>query len=315
MIGLLAVRVFVRISMNDRPFLTARIDADHVPTDWSDHSCVPWWSFTKTALATAALQLVDGGYLDLDDRIDDRLYTLRQLLQHRAGVPNYGGLASYHDAVARGEKPWDVAQMLNRVRVDHLDYEPGCGWNYSNVGYYFVRLKIEQVTSQDIGSALRQLVFDPLGLASVRLVPTVEDFAGTEWGNRSRYDPGWVYHGLLAGTPGDAVRFLHKLMSGDVLRPDLLAEAITPHPVGGPWPDRPWRKGSYGLGLMIAESSAGTAIGHSGSGPGSVAAVYHFPDLALPCTVGVFAQGEEGEDRPSDQGLVEQEAVRLALSE
>jgi CubicO group peptidase (beta-lactamase class C family) len=84
-------------------------------------------------------------------------------------------------------------------RADHLDYEPGHGWNYSNVGYYFIRQKIEQITSQDIGSALRR---DPLGLASVRLVPTVEAFAGTAWGNRSRYDPGWVYHGLLAGAPG-----------------------------------------------------------------------------------------------------------------
>jgi CubicO group peptidase (beta-lactamase class C family) len=263
-------------------------------------------------LATAVLQLVDRGKLNLDDQVDDRPYTLRQLLQHRAGVPNYGGLASYHDAVAHGENPWDVAQMLNCVRADHLDYEPGHGWNYSNVGYYFVRRRIEQITSQDIGSALRHLVFDPLGLASVRLVATVEDFAETAWGNRSRYDPGWVYHGLLAGAPGDAVRFLHKLMSGEVLREDLLAEARTPHPVGGPWADRPWGKGGYGLGLMIADSPAGTAIGHSGAGPGSVAAVYHFPDRALPCTVAVFAQCG---DSPPNEGLVEQEAVRLALSE
>jgi D-alanyl-D-alanine carboxypeptidase len=295
--------------VNHRPFLTARIDADHVPKICSDHNCVPWWSFTKTALATAALQLVDRGSLDLDDLIDDRSYTLRQLLQHRAGVPNYSGLASYHDAVARGDKPWDVVDMLDRVGASHLDYQPGHGWNYSNVGYYFIRQKIEQITAQDIGSALRRLVFDPLRLASVRLVPTVEDLAATAWGNRSRYDPGWVFHGLLAGTPADAVRFLHKLIRGDVLRPDLLAEALTPHPVGGPWADSPWRKGGYGLGLMIAESSAGTAIGHSGAGPGSVAAVYHFADRASPRTVAVFAQGE---DTPSDVGLAEQEAVRLA---
>jgi D-alanyl-D-alanine carboxypeptidase len=298
--------------MNYRPYLTARIDVDHAPKDCSDHDCVPWWSFTKTALATAALQLVDRGNLDLDDLIDDRPYTLRQLLQHRAGVPNYGSLASYRDAVARGEKPWDGAQMLDRVEADRLDYEPGHGWNYSNVGYYFVRRKIEQITAQDIGSALRRLVFDPLRLASVRLVTTVEDLAGTAWGNPGRYDPGWVFHGLLAGTPHDAVRFLHKLITGDVLRPDLLAEAIAPHPVGGPWADRPWSRGSYRLGLMIGECSAGTAIGHSGAGPGSVVAVYHFSERALPCTVAVFAQGA---DRPSDVGLAEQEAVRLAMRE
>lgn len=294
--------------MNGQPFLTARIDADRGPDKSSDRGRVPWWSFTKTALATAALQLVDRGDLDLDDRIENSSYTLRQLLQHRAGIPDYGGLPSYHDAVRRGETRWDEAQMLKRVEADHLDYEPGHGWNYSNVGYYFVRRKIERVTAQDIGSALRLLVFDALGLASVRLVSTVEDLAGTAWGNPGQYDPGWVYHGLLAGTPGDAVRFLHKLISGDVLRPDLLAEAITPHPVGGPWPGRPWRKGGYGLGLMIGETSAGTATGHSGAGPGSVAAVYYFRDRALPCTVAAFAQGE-------DEGLAEHEVMRLVQSE
>jgi D-alanyl-D-alanine carboxypeptidase len=107
----------------------------------------PWWSFTKTALATAALQLVTQGKLSLDDRIDGGPYTLRQLLQHGAGVPDYGVLASYHEAVRHGEKPWGPAQMLGRVAADRLDFEPGQGWCYSNVGYFFVRQTIEKVTS------------------------------------------------------------------------------------------------------------------------------------------------------------------------
>jgi D-alanyl-D-alanine carboxypeptidase len=298
--------------MSDRHILTARLDADSGAENLPDENRVPWWSFTKTALAAAALQLVKRGDLDLDGGIENGPYTLRQLLQHRAGVPNYGALSSYHDAVLRGEKPWEGAQMLKRAAADRLDFQPGHGWNYSNIGYYFVRQKIEQVTAQDIGSALRRLVFDPLGLSSVRIVSTPEDLAETAWRNPSGYDPGWVYHGLLAGMPADAARFLHDLISGHLLPPDLLAEAIIPHPVGGPWPDRPWINGGYGLGLMIVETSAATAIGHSGAGPGSVAAVYHFCNRAPPCTVAVFAQGE---DKPSDIGFAEQEAVRLALSD
>ena len=75
-------------SMKDEPFFTARIDANGGPESCADQARVPWWSFTKTALAAAALQLVARGQLGLDDRIDGRPYTLRQLLQHRAGVPN-----------------------------------------------------------------------------------------------------------------------------------------------------------------------------------------------------------------------------------
>jgi D-alanyl-D-alanine carboxypeptidase len=251
--------------------------------------------------------LVAQGPFKLDDRIDGRRYTLRQLLQHRAGVPNYGSLASYHEAVRRGEKPWAVGELLDRVGADHLDFDPGHGWCYSNVGYLFIRQHIEEATGRDIGRALRHLVFDALGLDTVRLATTADDLADTAWGNRVGYDPGWVYHGLLIGTPGDAVRFLHKLMSGDVLPPELLTEMTSRYPVGGALlPERPWETAGYGLGLMIGQiASAETAMGHSGAGPGSVSAVYHFGDRATPCTVAAFAAGDE-------QGTAEHEAMRLA---
>jgi CubicO group peptidase (beta-lactamase class C family) len=298
--------------MSASRFLTARIDPNGGPDALADRVRVPWWSFTKTALATAALRLVARGALRLDDRLDRRPYTLRQLLQHRAGVPNYGNLAAYHDAVRRGDKPWSVAEMRDRVAADRLDFAPGHGWCYSNVGYLFVRGAIEQATGEHIATALQHLVFDGLGLDSVRLVASAADLLDTAWGNPDGYDPGWVYHGLLAGTPGDAARFLHRLMTGRLLPPELLVEMRFPHPVGGPWPGRPFLKGGYGLGLMVGEMtgetvSAGIAIGHSGAGPGSVAAVYHFRDLSPPCTVAAFAQGDH-------EGMVEREAVRLVLA-
>jgi D-alanyl-D-alanine carboxypeptidase len=293
-------------SMQDQRFLTARIDADGGQKACADETRVPWWSFTKTALATAALRLVAQGRFSLDARIGGRPYTLRQLLQHRAGVPNYGSLASYHAAVARGDTPWEVGQMLARVASDRLDFEPGHGWCYSNVGYFFVRRSIEEATGRDIDSALRHLVFDALGLDSVRLVATAADLAATAWGNHGQYDPAWVYHGLLAGTPGDAARFLHKLMSGDVLPPRLLTEMTTRHPIGGRWPGRPWETTGYGLGLMIGHMmSAGIAVGHSGAGPGSVGAVYYFADRTSPCTIAAFAQGQ-------NEGMLENEVARLA---
>ncbi|HWO37117.1 MAG TPA: serine hydrolase domain-containing protein [Candidatus Acidoferrum sp.] len=161
------------------------------------------------------------------------------------------GNPSYHAAVQRGEKPWDVGQLLDRVGADRLDFEPGHGWRYSNVGYFFIRRKIEETTGHDIGSALRHLVFDALGLKSVRVVTTAGDLANTAWGNQGGYDPGWVYHGLLAGTADDAVRFLHKLMLGDVLPGELLTEMTKCVRLGGPQPNRAWETTGYGLGLMI----------------------------------------------------------------
>jgi CubicO group peptidase (beta-lactamase class C family) len=285
-------------------FITAR--SDLLEGTVAQRLAVPWWSFTKTALATAALCLVAQGRLRLDGPFNGRPYTLRHLLQHRAGVPDYGSLSSYHEAVRRGEKPWDVATLLDQVKPDRLEFQPGQGWQYSNVGYLFVRQKIEEVTGRDIGSALNQLIFDALGLTSVRVATTVEDLADTAWGNKSGYDPGWVYHGLLIGTADDAVRFLHRLILAEVLPSAILAEMTTLVPLGGPLPNRPWEATGYGLGLMIGQfASAGPTLGHSGAAPASVSAVYHFGGLSEPRTVAAFAEEK-------DEGLTEYEAARLA---
>ena len=106
--------------MMDQPLLTASIDATSGSVIHADRAVVPWWSFTKTALAAAALKLVALGFCRLDQRIGSYPFTLRQLLQHRAGVPNYGALTSYHAAVRRGEKPWAIGELLDRVAVQPI---------------------------------------------------------------------------------------------------------------------------------------------------------------------------------------------------
>lgn len=50
---------------------------------------LPYWSFTKTALAICALKLAEAGRLDLDAPARGAAFTLRQLLRHSAGLPDY----------------------------------------------------------------------------------------------------------------------------------------------------------------------------------------------------------------------------------
>jgi CubicO group peptidase (beta-lactamase class C family) len=151
---------------------------------------VPWWSFTKTVLAAAALALVRDGRLVLDDAVQDRPFTLRQLLQHRAGVANYGGLAAYHEAVARGDEPWPAAELLERTAAGRLRYEPGQGWDYSNIGYLMVRELIEQTTGEELNTAIFRLVLRPLGIEEARIASTPADLASVAMGSASSYHPG-----------------------------------------------------------------------------------------------------------------------------
>jgi D-alanyl-D-alanine carboxypeptidase len=268
----------------------------------------PWWSFTKTVLAIAALRLVEVGKLELDATLPRKRYTLRQLLLHRAGVPNYGRLEAYHEAVAKGEDAWPRARLLDAVSADTLDFEPGTGWSYSNVGYLFVRDAIEEAAGLPLGETLREWVLEPLGLVSVRLAEKRADFEDIFWPELRRYDPQWVYHGCLIGTPVDAAKLLHALFRGNLLRESSVDAMFARSTIlGDAQPGRPWTKHGYALGLMTGSTrDAGRAWGHTGAGPHSVNAVYHFPDLAEPITVATFAHGNE-------EGPAELEALSIAL--
>jgi CubicO group peptidase (beta-lactamase class C family) len=275
---------------------------------------VPWWSYTKTVLAAAALVLVDAGKLTLDDPLPGRPYTLRQLLQHRAGVPDYGGWKQYHDAVAAGGSPWSVEELLDRSRILR-SFAPEATWMYSNIGYLFVRQLIEETAQEPIGEAVTRLVLAPLGIRNVALAASPADLAATRWGNPSGYHPGWVFHGLLLGPPAQAALLLDGLMRGELLSPALRAAmrmpfAIPVAPAANAIPlesARPWLAPGYGLGLMIETAAGAEAfMGHSGEGTTN-AAVYHFPTRRPAVTVGVFAP-------TTNIALIEQRAVALARS-
>ncbi|MEN8161625.1 MAG: serine hydrolase, partial [Myxococcota bacterium] len=94
--------------------------AVHVSQDAADEPAFLAYSITKTLLATLLLRLQEAGRLDLDDALDRWLpavphagrISLRQLLHHSAGIPDYGGLRAYHEAVrATPTRPWSFARF------------------------------------------------------------------------------------------------------------------------------------------------------------------------------------------------------------
>ncbi|MCF4997227.1 serine hydrolase [Pseudomonas syringae] len=258
---------------------------------------VPWWSFTKTVLAVTALTLVRDGLVKLDELIADQSYTLRQLLRHEAGLADYGELAEYHAAVAANQPAWPADEMLQRLDASRLRYSPGTAWRYSNVGYLLVGRLIERVTRLRLEDAVSQRALQPLGLSGVRFAKTPADVHTT-------YDPAWVYHGLLIGPVSQAALFLDRLFAGQLL-PDALLQAMqTVRTLGGPIPGRPWMTPGYGLGVMRGSVEGGlTLCGHTGSGPGSVIAVYRVCDGERSACCAVFETG-------ASESSVETQAIK-----
>ena len=249
------------------------IDQEGVGLHEGEAGDVPWWSFTKLVIATAALKLVEKGSLDLDTALPGRAFTLRQLLQHEAGLSDYGWLESYHRAVASREAPWSADEAIARTFEAYPPWAPGSRWAYSNIGYYYVGELIVQMAEKSLGKALECLALAPAGLRTARVAKTTGDLDSVQMGGVRGYDPGWVLHGLIVGPIAEAAAFLHRLLSGTVLDKPMLAEMLTVHLLPQ-FRDELWKQPSYGLGIMGAWDGAGSPCGHSGEGPGSAIAVY-----------------------------------------
>lgn len=235
---------------------------------------VPWWSFTKTVLAAAALRLVARGALALHDPIDPRGFSLAQLLRHQAGLPDYGPLRAYQEDVAARREPWSFQKVLAETGVDDAGGGLVSDWTYSNIGYRFVADLIEQASEMPLGDALRVLVLHPADAETARLAKTPDDLADVAMGQAGGYDPGWVYHGLLVGPTAEAARVLRALLDGRILDPAWLGRMTAPLPLpqfaSALRPDP-----AYGYGLMMRGTEPfAHPIGHSGAGPGSRIAVY-----------------------------------------
>ena len=126
-------------------------------------------SITKSFTAAVILRLVASGTLRLDAFIFEWLpyvpnaarITIRQCLQHTSGLPDYGVLPEYHEAVQQGATPWTFTEFLHRTHAKQLLFEPGQGWRYSNIGYMVLRRLIETVCGHSFAETVEAEVCRP----------------------------------------------------------------------------------------------------------------------------------------------------------
>lgn len=281
------------------------------------------YSVTKTFTAALFLLLRESGELALDDPLARwfprapraERTTLRMLLEHTAGVPDYGGLAEYHRAVRETPtRAWTFERYAAETVEKGPLFEPGEGWAYSNPGYMLLRRVAEEAAGTPYPRLLTECIAEPLDLHATKVAETIADLADLAPATSTRltsdempvdvrrhYDPGWVSHGVIASTASDVARFLDALFAGRLVTQASLAEMtrLTRVPVPGSQADpatRPyeWREPSYGLGLMADLAAPwGPIYGHNGGGPGYAASVFHAPELngATVCVLGAEAAG------------------------
>jgi D-alanyl-D-alanine carboxypeptidase len=139
-------------------------------------------SITKPFVATVLLQLVEEGKLSLDDPltavlprdITDRVaaadrITVRMLLNHTSGVPEYVDLPFDRMVIADPRRVWTVEQFLDRSAKHPRQFRPGTEYAYSNTDYNLLGLVIEHVTGDSWRAEVRKRVIDRIGLQHTSL--------------------------------------------------------------------------------------------------------------------------------------------------
>ncbi|MGA4839020.1 serine hydrolase domain-containing protein [Streptomyces sp. G45] len=243
-------------------------------------------SNTKAFTATVVLQLVGEhklrldatvhdylpGVLRGDGGIDGRKITLRHLLQHRSGLPDY---TKYLDDDIR---PYEPRELLDRALKHTAHFKPGekGKWEYTNTNYLVLGLIVEKVTRHTIAqeidrrvikrAGLRHTYFPAPGDATLRerhpegyyqSAPDAPLVNATEW------DPSWAWAaGQLVSTNSDLNRFYSALLGGRLLKGPQLKQMQRTVRAKYPFP-----KGArYGLGLVKTPlSCGGVSWGHGGS--------------------------------------------------
>jgi CubicO group peptidase (beta-lactamase class C family) len=135
------------------------------------HSSFSIASLSKQFTAMAMLMLAHSGRLRLDDAIARHLpelniyggVTIKQMLHHTSGLPDYMALAEKQWDGARVITARDVVAMLQQFRPPP-HFRPGDEFEYNNTGYALLEVILSRVTGSTYPEFMKREVFDRLGM-------------------------------------------------------------------------------------------------------------------------------------------------------
>lgn len=271
-------------------------------------------SIGKTYVASLVLRAVEAGKLSLDDPLsrhlgdlpwfsrlpNARAVTLRHLLTHTAGMPEYVAKEGVWSVIKTNpDKVWTPFERLAFILDDAPLFEAGKGFSYADTHFILLGMVLERIHGQPLEVQERALLKE-LGLKATEIAnrrdlkglpvgySSLPDFfhmpAKTLVGGRYAFNPQleWAGGGFVS-TAADLARWGRALYGGKVLKAESLKAMTTPFGVKTDLSDG----AGYGLGTMVWFTPQGEAWGHTGFVPGFNAVLHHLPKegltLALMC--------------------------------
>lgn len=270
-------------------------------------------STAKAFSGAVALALVDRGALDLDDTLGHRLprlphawgeVTLRQLLHHTSGLPDFSQSAAFQNELrADPRHRFDSRRLLDYVAKEPLRFEPGSRYQYSNSDNIAVALMAEAATGTPYERLLRERVYAPLGLHETTLPqgyrmprPYLHGYAVTPSAPPEDVSEvvgasgAWASGGIIS-TPADMTRFIRGYVGGALYGKSVVRQQR--HWIeGASEPAGPGRN-TAGLALFRYETRCGVVLGHTGNFPGYTQLIAATPDGRRSLTFSLTSQINE----------------------
>ncbi|KMJ49197.1 alkaline D-peptidase [Rhodococcoides fascians] len=245
-------------------------------------------SVTKSMVAAVVLQLVDEGKLQLDQRVEELLpgllpksVTVRQLLDHTSGIPDYlTGLDTAQQIASRADDSVSDDELISKASAMPWRSEPGQEFSYSNTNYVLLGRIVADLDGKPVAQSLQGRIFDPLQMTDTTY-PTDAVIAGDAlhgyvlengiYTDVTEYDASIWSSAAVVSTVGDLNTFFRALFDGMLIPQNLIDEmqVLTPS--------------AYGLGLLLGgdacnPGSGELVFGQRGNGFGYSTLAFASPD-------------------------------------
>lgn len=225
-------------------------------------------SVSKVLTAAVVLKLIDLNKLELDQKVNSVLpefpyedITIKMLLSHRSGLPNY---AYFGD----DRTIWDRRMMKNQDILDllalhkfELYFKPDKKFGYCNTNYAILALVIEKITKMNYRDAMKKIIFEPLGMKNTFVFDYDKDREKVSLsykGNNVLYEFDFldnIYGDKnIYSTPRDMLKFDLATYSKKFLNPKLVKQVFQ----GYSYEHRGEK--NYGLGIRMHEWKTGEKL-------------------------------------------------------
>lgn len=218
-------------------------------------------SISKVFTATAVMQLVEAGKVDLDKPVvnyipdfvmQDSRYkdiTVRMLLNHSSGLPG----TDYTNGFATKKDPDFLAMFMNYLANSNLKDDPGMVSVYCNDGFTLAEVLIERVSGQSYSDYLNNQVFSKANMDNSSCYFKADNTnIALKYNNEDGTALPAEYVNLMgtggiSSTASDLCRFGDALLNEKIISKESLAECMNPQYASETVPSgKPIT--SYGLG-------------------------------------------------------------------